>query len=164
MACSPTVETSALVTESPFSRKIRVTSDRRPTRSFAQSSRLKPWTNMFGVLLHQRKAGVASCRHAWTPQRGSFAPRHRQPLARCCAAAPQPQLEYTGYSVIVSPNLGCHNVYVKAGKHCRDFREEAWPVTADELDGCLTVFARGFCSDPFSGKGLQNTGCGSFGS
>lgn len=42
MALSPWVETSALITDKPFSRKIRVTSDNSPTLSLVQSSNLRP--------------------------------------------------------------------------------------------------------------------------
>ena len=41
-ACSPMVDTSALHTVKPFSLKILVTSESKPTLSFAQSSRLTP--------------------------------------------------------------------------------------------------------------------------
>ena len=42
VACSPIVITPALDTDNPFSRRILVTSDSKPTLSFAQSSRLRP--------------------------------------------------------------------------------------------------------------------------
>ncbi|MFS7912529.1 hypothetical protein Hanom_Chr02g00130971 [Helianthus anomalus] len=57
-ACSPTVVTPALDTDRPFSRRTRVTSESNPTRSFAHSSKLRPFIII--IIMQQTQRGYCS--------------------------------------------------------------------------------------------------------